>query len=232
MKKTAVMIDGGFLRVKIKRALRTTLKLSCGSLYRADGSMKQIHDLISPRDYVNRVVTFAKNCIDSSTEEIYRVFYYDCPPYAGMPSKFRPHPLGVLVPISEPLAVEHQTKVLNLLRMESYFAVRTGELSFDGWVPIADSLAEVIKTGRAFVATDFKPQLRQKGVDLKIGVDSAMMARDSLVERIVLAACDSDLVPAMKLARREGVQIVLVSLGAAVKRLLREHADLYRAATY
>jgi uncharacterized LabA/DUF88 family protein len=136
------------------------------------------------------------------------------------------------VPIVEPAAIQHQKQIMDLLKREEYFAVRTGELSFDGWVPLDNALQDVIATGRAFTAADFKPMLRQKGVDLKIGVDTTIMAKDRLVERLVLVACDSDLVPAMKLARREGVQIVLVSLGAAVKKLLREHADIYRRANY
>lgn len=194
--------------------------------------MKQIHDLISPLGYAERVVRFAKNCIDTQQEEIYRIFYYDCPPYEGGASTIRPHPLGVLIPVAEPAAITHQKQVMDHLRMSEFFAIRTGEISFDGWVPIEEKLQEVVQTNRAFVASDFKPLLRQKGIDLKIGVDTAIMARDRIVDRLVLVACDSDLVPAMKLARREGVQIVLVSLGAYVKKLLREHADIYRKPRY
>ena len=226
------MIDGGFLRVKIKQALRAGLRRGLQPLYRSDGSLKQIHDLISPQDYVDRVVRFAYNCIDTTTEEIYRIFYYDCPPYTLGTSAIKPHPLGVLAPVVEPAAISHQNQVLDLLRRTEFFAVRTGEISFDGWKPIESKLSEVILSGRPFVASDFIPVLRQKGTDLKIGVDTTLLAKDRLVERLVMVACDSDLVPAMKLARREGVQIVLVSLGALVKKLLREHADIYRAARY
>ncbi len=219
------------MRVKIKQSLRAQLRAAGQSLKRADGTMKQIHDLIGPRDYARRVVQFAKSCVDAKQETIYRIFYYDCPPYSGGPSKVKPHPLGMLTPIVEPAAVSHQNQMLNFLRLEEYFAVRLGEISFDGWIPLDDSLSDVIQTHRHFVATDFKPVLKQKGTDLKIGVDSAMMAKEHLVHRLVFVACDSDLVPAMKLARRQGIQVVLVSLGALVKKLLREHADLYRTVT-
>ncbi len=232
MKKTAVLIDAGLLRVKIKQAIRANIRHAGGVLTRPDGSMKQIHDLISPQDYAQRVVRFAKNCVDPKTEEIYRIFFYDCPPYTAGPSHIKPHPLGAAVPITEPAAIAHQKQVLDILRGEEFFAVRTGELSFDGWVPLQDALADVIGTSRAFTAADFKPVLRQKGVDLKIGVDTTLIATQRKVERLVLVACDSDLVPAMKFARREGVQIVLVSLGASVKKLLREHADIYRKPRY
>jgi uncharacterized LabA/DUF88 family protein len=49
-----------------------------------------------------------------------------------------------------------------------------------------------------------------------------------LIDRIVVVSGDSDIVPAMKVARREGVQVVLTSLTHNVKASLREHADLYR----
>jgi NYN domain len=54
------------------------------------------------------------------------------------------------------------------------------------------------------------------------------MAKDRLVDRIVVVSGDADLTPAMKAARREGVQVVLVALGHTVKASLREHADIYR----
>ena len=43
---------------------------------------------------------------------------------------------------------------------------------------------------------------------------------------IVLVAGDSDFVPAMKFARREGAQLFLVTLGHAVRPEMNEHADL------
>ena len=45
------------------------------------------------------------------------------------------------------------------------------------------------------------------------------------MEQIVLIAGDSDFVPAAKLARREGVDIVLDSLDQPVKENLYEHID-------
>ena len=53
------------------------------------------------------------------------------------------------------------------------------------------------------------------------------------VERIVLVTADSDFIPAMKFARREGVQVTLVTMGhMLVKRELKVHADELRQLTY
>lgn len=72
---------------------------------------------------------------------------------------------------------------------------------------------------------DFEPDIKQKGVDMKIGVDIASLAYKKQVNQIVLIAGDSDFVPAAKLARREGIDFVLDSLGAPIKDQLFEHID-------
>src|SRR5690606_8909702 len=46
--------------------------------------------------------------------------------------------------------------------------------------------------------------LRQKGVDMRIGLDIAALTLKRFVGTIVLVSGDSDFVPAAKLARREG----------------------------
>ena len=56
---------------------------------------------------------------------------------------------------------------------------------------------------------DVSLDLRQKGVDMRIGLDIALLALKRFVNTIVLVTGDSDFVPAAKLARREGVQFIL-----------------------
>ena len=49
----------------------------------------------------------------------------------------------------------------------------------------------------------------------------------------MLVTAEGDFVPAMKFARREGVQVVLVTLGhTLVKRELKIHADELRSVAY
>lgn len=67
--------------------------------------------------------------------------------------------------------------------------------------------------------------IKQKGVDMKIGVDIASLAYKRQVQQIVLIAGDSDFVPAAKLARREGIDFVLDPLGAEVNPNLFENID-------
>jgi uncharacterized LabA/DUF88 family protein len=201
-KRTAVLIDGGFLRKKLAKQQKA-------------------------QKLADAIVVFAKACLDPASEELYRIFYYDCPPYKGAGVE-RPHPiLGPTQPMSTQ-AIAFNESFLHTLKQEECVAVRSGELSFDGWVLKEQAVSDIVKTGRSMQSGDFVPNLRQKGVDLRIGVDVTLLAKDRLVDRIVIVSADSDLVPAMKLARREGVQIVLVSLDHGSKPLLREHSDFYR----
>ena len=79
-------------------------------------------------------------------------------------------------------------------------------------------------------ADDVQYDLRQKGIDMKIGVDIASLALKKFVDKIVLIAGDSDFVPAAKLARREGIDFVLDPMHSQhVENSLYEHIDGLRS---
>ena len=74
--------------------------------------------------------------------------------------------------------------------------------------------------------TDVYYKLRQKGIDMKIGVDIASLALKGFVDKIVLISGDSDFVPAAKLARREGIDFVLDPMHCEhIENDLYEHID-------
>jgi uncharacterized LabA/DUF88 family protein len=70
---------------------------------------------------------------------------------------------------------------------------------------------------------------RQKGVDMRIGLDIASMAFKKQVDQIVLVAGDSDFVPAAKLARREGIDFILDPMWNPIRPDLHEHIDGLRS---
>ena len=89
------------------------------------------------------------------------------------------------------------------------FALRLGEVSKDtdrSWIlrpePQKRLLSGEIEVA-GLVDADFVPALRQKGVDMRIGLDIASIALKRQADTIVLVAGDADFVPAAKLARRE-----------------------------
>ncbi|HTX22768.1 MAG TPA: NYN domain-containing protein [Candidatus Aquilonibacter sp.] len=98
----------------------------------------------------------------------------------------------------------------------------TMETRFQGHV-LRNAAAVVSPT-----AKDVFLSREQKGVDMRIGIDVATLSLKRIVERIILISGDTDMIPAMKLARREGVQVVLVEIGITLSKSLDEDADLVR----
>lgn len=172
---------------------------------------------------------FALKCLEKD-EEIFRIYCYDCPPYGEKQT----HPLSKrIVDFSATPTFSTRTKIIGDLKTMDNIAFRSGELSFDGWIISKDATKDILKTGRALIDDDFTPDIKQKGVDMKIGLDVAWLSSKSIVERIILVTADSDFIPAMKFARREGVQVVLVTMGHLfVRNELKEHADEFRSVTF
>lgn len=89
----------------------------------------------------------------------------------------------------------------------------------------ADQLAKVAEAWRTLTPDDVRLGLRQKGVDMRIGLDISTLTLKKQVDTIILVTGDSDFVPAAKLARREGVEFLLDPLWQSVKEDLHEHVD-------
>lgn len=172
---------------------------------------------------------FALKCLEKD-EEIFRIYCYDCPPYGEKQT----HPLSKrIVDFSATPTFSTRTKIIGDLKTMDNIAFRSGELSFDGWIISKDATKDILKTGRALIDDDFTPDIKQKGVDMKIGLDVAWLSSKAIVERIILVTADSDFIPAMKFARREGVQVILVTMGHLfVRNELKEHADEFRSVTF
>ena len=64
---------------------------------------------------------------------------------------------------------------------------------------------------------------------MRLGLDIASITLKSQADTIVLVTGDADFVPAAKLARREGLRVVLDPLWQNVKPDLFEHIDVLRS---
>ena len=95
-----------------------------------------------------------------------------------------------------------------------------------GWVIKNHSMKELGSGKKTTVDDkDLVPNIQQKGVDMCIGIDLTVLATKRLVSTVVIATGDTDLIPALKLARTEGLRVHLATLGNAIGRDLRVHAD-------
>jgi uncharacterized LabA/DUF88 family protein len=152
-------------------------------------------------------------------EEIQRILFYDCGPYEGQQR----------LPVSGlPHQFQGSDRVLRELAQKPLFAVRRGELKFRGWVP-----RNIPMKGGVLADANFKPQFEQKGVDMRIGLDMANYAVNRSVDLIALVTNDTDCIPAMKYARRAGLQVSLVCVpGYQPVPDLLAHSDYRRDITW
>jgi uncharacterized LabA/DUF88 family protein len=200
-KRVAVMLDGGFVQKR---------------LFSLSGRKPP-----AAKD----ILAFAGKCI-AKDEELFRIYYYDCPPFGGALT----HPMTcVAEDYSKTAVFAARTKLLDELAHSDHVALRAGVLSASGWKLKYRSQQELMKKPRACVAGDFEPDFSQKRVDMKIGLDVAWLSSKNIVDRVILVTADTDFVPAMKFARREGVQVVLVPMQTGMlNKALKAHADEVR----
>jgi uncharacterized LabA/DUF88 family protein len=156
--------------------------------------------------------------------KLYRIFYYTADPLSGTAT----HPLAKSsINFAATDAFSRNTQLIDKVENEPDVAVRRGTLVHQGW-EIASKAARELTSGtkKALDPQDIIPKIQQKGVDMRIGLDIASLALKRLVSAIVIVTGDSDLVPAMKLARREGLRVYLDTLGSRrVRPELKIHAD-------
>ncbi len=200
----AVLMDGGFISRHVKKALRPT------------GYPEAQHFL-----------ALAKACINPVDEELFRIYFYDSPPFGEKTQ----HPLTKEQVTFKNRYYDYRMQLLKQLAESDNVALRKGDLNFVGWRLTKKAVKAFIEGRKTQLAPDdVEPDFRQKCVDMMIGLDVAWLSNKSIVEKIVLIANDRDFVPPMKHARREGVRIVIVEWPGQYRVLseLRIHADEVR----
>jgi uncharacterized LabA/DUF88 family protein len=107
-------------------------------------------------------------------------------------------------------------------------ALRCGQTRPRGWPLKPSYLSQLGKTPyRPPAADDYQLTFEQKGVDMRIGIDVTTLAMNRYVDRIIVATNDTDLIPALKAARRHGLQVVIAHVGT-----FTPHHDLVEDADF
>lgn len=162
--------------------------------------------------------------------DLYRIYFYDCPPV----DKRMHHPISkTAIDFSKSPEAIFRTELHEKLRSKRKVALRLGHLSSSiNWVYTEETVEKLLK-GKLSLdhvgADDVRLNVKQKGVDMRIGMDITALALKRLVDQIVLFAGDADFVPVAKLARREGIDFVLDPMHRSVPASLREHIDGLRS---
>lgn len=163
---------------------------------------------------------------------LYRSFFYDAEPYTKkghypLPKLGCQHKQAIDFG-KEPIAI-FRNELLEELKKQRKLALRLGTLkSTNDWVLKKGVLAQLLSGVRGFESLtneDFSFDIRQKGVDIKLGIDIATLSYQKHVDKIILIAGDTDFVPAAKLARINGVEFVLDALRNNIDDSLHEHID-------
>ena len=209
--KIAILVDDGYYRKRSSCIFgHETAKVSAERLY----------------SYCNRHLV-EKNFNKQVIHELYKIFYYDCPPV----DKLIFHPvLQKTIDFSKSDTKSWTIDFFNELSHKRKIALRLGELSEStAHFNLKHKYTKQLLSGRLSVddleEEHFALNLQQKGVDMRIGLDIASLAYKQQVDKIILISGDSDFVPAAKLARREGIDFVLDPLGGNIKDNLSLHID-------
>ncbi|MBR5887755.1 MAG: NYN domain-containing protein [Akkermansia sp.] len=175
---------------------------------------------------VMRVTDRIQQTPDFLNKELLRIYYYDAPP---LQTKITNPISKAQIDLGNSDLAKRAQRLHATLSQSPDFALRLGELKQNTWAvkpkvwpsDKAPSQNSVILT-----ADDIKPDIKQKGVDLRIGMDIACMAIRKNVQTIVLITGDSDMVPALKLARREGLRVYCVQMDTQhITDELKIHSD-------
>ncbi|MCX6938790.1 MAG: NYN domain-containing protein [Verrucomicrobia bacterium] len=172
--------------------------------------------------------------LDPLEEDLFRFFCYDCEPF----DKQQRNPVDqswVKFGKGNPV-YEDRMKFFREIGALPYVALRRGVVKGRGWEIKESFTSQLLSAPHGTVtlaAGDIRYGMEQKGVDMRIGMDFATLSLKRLVDRIILISGDTDMVPAIKLARREGIQVCMVQVGTQgrLAPTLIEDADLVRTIT-
>ena len=214
--RVAILVDGGFF---LRRLPHFYGRGILSDPERADDAIGRLVD-----GHLRRINRTAR--VANRYSLLYRCFFYDALPYTRQ---------GHL-PVSK-RAIDYAKSdqatfrygLFEQLRRRPNLALRLGEVRRDREWIIKEQAQKDLINGRRTVADltddDFVPGFQQKAVDMRIGMDIATLTLKKQADTIVLVAGDSDFVPAARMARREGAQIILDPLWQNVTPDLFEHVD-------
>jgi uncharacterized LabA/DUF88 family protein len=198
-----MLLDGGFVTKKLQSS---------------NGRAATADDVVTLCDRLRELPEVAEY-------ELLRIYYYDAWP---ADQKIKRPISGQGYSLAGTERFRHSQSLFDQLVMRPGFALRMGEtrLKPTHWNLKHRVIRELKGKPRHLTDADFDLDVSQKGVDLRIGMDMARLALRELVRAVVVVTADSDFVPVFKFVRREGVKIILDTMGhRSVRPELKAHAD-------
>jgi len=157
---------------------------------------------------------------------LYRVFYYDAKPFGNA----QRYPIsGGRLDFANSKEAKFRNELFDILKKKRKFALRLGKVIKESGWRLTEDASKSLKND-SLKPSDLSDEhfsfgLRQKGVDMRMGIDIASVSLKKQASTIILVAGDSDFIPAAKLARREGIEVILDPMWRSVSQDLFEHID-------
>lgn len=209
---TAILVDGSFFLRRVRHAFPD-------HDHTDPVQVAQSLELLALWHLVLRVGTIqveldkanSKPLVES--RDFYRLFFYDCPP---LRKRMHRPVSGDAIDFAKTPEALFRDKLHQEIAKLRKVALRLGRLSDTSAWRLTERATDRLRSeGAAFVPSDadFEIDTKQKGVDMRLGIDVASLAFKKQVDQIIIVAADADFVPAAKLARREGIDVILDRMG-------------------
>lgn len=201
--KVAIFVDWENLRKDIE------------SIQRINADFKEKFDYSNAKQVSKLIKSFI-----NENEQLYRIFFYTAQPL-DLETKINDKNYKWLEEYKQANneRCEKMSKIAEKIRcfiknisFEEYFALRLGELQLQG----KDDKGNLI--------------INQKQVDMLLGLDISHIAYNKLADSILVFCKDSDMLPALKCARINGLNVFIAHIenGFKITEKLRVHSDLIR----
>ena len=171
-----------------------------------------------------------KYFINDSEEELYRIFIYTAPPLSQSDIEDELNRRKISQEIKNNVKQKYNDnkakydfiynrarKFIDTISLEEFVALRKGVLKISN------------------VCEDGTISMNQKQVDMLIGLDIAQLSYENRVDKIILLSKDTDIKPAIKVARINGIHTVVACFEeypAGIPKELRVHADTIRKKSF
>lgn len=233
MDKIAFLIDGGFFLKRLGIIFpEQRYKNSAGCEF-VHTDPKDVKDLILDICHTHLKIHARQYHGIAPQALLYRIFFYDSEPYAY---NERLLISGRNYNYANSETAKFRKELHRILRSSPDIAVRSGEVIKERkWHLKPEKEKEIVEAVRGksldpnFMLSDddFQITFRQKGVDMRIGLDIASLALKKHANRIILFSGDTDFIPAAKFARREGLKFQIDIMGQSVPPELIENTDSF-----
>lgn len=193
---------------------------------------KQVQNSVGKFNFnnISQLMKSIKYFLDDNEEELYRIFIYTAPPLSQKEIEDELRKRNISQTELQQVQNHYQNnqqkfdsiyiKAKNFIKdiaLEEYVALRKG----------------ILKIGK--VSSNGEVTINQKQVDMLIGLDIAQLSYENRVDKIIVLSKDTDMKPAIKVARVNGIHTVIAcfeEFAAGIPRELKEHADTIRKKSF